>query len=196
MKTYETTKKQDELLEQIKSLGYKARWWGPNGIATRIYLNYRKDVKCWIEFDEPEECDGAALKVYIADCGQHPNWYKTQKQKVMDWAVNAFQASTGQIKTEQQPNVVKEEEAELLEIGSKVNFLTGGQPGEDNPEREIVGIVKDVRRQKAPSGTIGQEEEVVVEIDPQDGREPWPLYTWRGILRYGSGAQVVRKPMN
>jgi hypothetical protein len=196
MKTYKITSKQTKLLEQIKSLGYKAGWWGPNGNATRLYLNYRKDIKCWIEFDEPEECYGAALKIYIADCGQHPNWYKSQKQKIREWAADAFQAATGQILTEQQPNVVTEEEAENLEIGQEIKFLTGGQPGEDNPERTITGVVKSVQRQPAPSGTIGQDEQVEVVIDTKDGLGDLPLYTWRGILRYGSGAQIVRRPLN
>ena len=196
MKTYKTTETQVTVLGRIKSLGYKASWWGPNGSATRIYLKFRKDVKCWIEFDEPDDCDGAALKIYIADCGQHANWYKAQKKQIMDWAANAFQAATGQIQTEQQPNVVIEEEAEGLTVGQQVKFLTGGQPGEDNDEREIKGIVLSVRRQPAPSGTIGEDEEVEVVIDTQDGLDHLPLYTWRGILRYGSGAQVVRRPLN
>ena len=196
MKTYKTTEKQAELLKQIESLGYRASWWGPNGNATRIYLNFRKDVKCWLEFDEPEECEGAALKVFIADCGQHANWYKGQKHKVMEWASDAFQAATGQLKTEQQPNVVTEEEAESLEIGQKVVFLTGGQEGEDNPEREFVGTIISVIRKPADPGTIGQDEEVQVVLDLGDDNGDLPLYTWRGILRYGSGAQIVRRPLN
>ncbi len=192
MKNYELTKTQTDLLRRIEEIDYKAAWWGPNSHATRIYLRFRKDVKCWLEFDDPENCEGVTLKVYIDDCGQHPNWYKGQRAKVKGWAADALQEAVGQRSVEQLPTAVIESQAELLQPDSHVQFLTGGQPGEDNDERAITGTIVSVRRQPAPTGTIGDAEEVIVTLHPDDNSSDYNLYTWRGVLRYGSGAQIVR----
>ncbi|MBN2591619.1 MAG: hypothetical protein JXA96_17265 [Sedimentisphaerales bacterium] len=199
MKTYKLTEKQEKIIVKLTEAGFDACWWGRGEIAERIYLNgYRKDVKCWIEFDDPSDLDGAALRVYVEECGQHRNWYITQAQKARGYFVNAFQIVTGHKQAEENPNVITEKEAENLRVGTQVNWLTGGQGGESNPERDLVGVIKSVTHKPAPVGTIGQTEqiEVVIGKSLEDNSADIPLYTWRGILRYGSGAQVVRCPLN
>jgi len=108
MKNYKLTEKQEKIIESLKEAGFEAAWWGRTEIAERIYLNYHKNVKCYVTFDDPAELDGAALKVYIEEFGQHSNWYKSQAQKIREWAVEAFQIITGQKQAEQNQTVVTE----------------------------------------------------------------------------------------
>jgi hypothetical protein len=194
MKTYQLTEKQEAIVEQLNEAGFHARWWGRGSEAERIYLNgYRKDVKCWIEFDDPADLEGAALRVYVEDCGQHANWYKSQIAKARAHFADAFQIVTGQINSERAESAITESEAEALEVGSQVNWLVGGQSGDANDERTLNGTVISVTRK--PSDKIGDDELVEVVIDRIDefAKGECPLYTWRGVLRYGSGAEVVRK---
>jgi len=195
-KQYNLTAKQIEVIAKLQALRYKAAWWGRTNEAERIYLRYRRDVRCYVEFDEPQTLEGAALRVFIKDCGQHANWYRSEKQKIKEWASNALLTISGQAEAEAMPNVISEAEAEALEPGQHVEWLTGGEPGAANPERTIDGTVVAVRRKSAPAGTIGNDEQVVVELAADDGGNNFQLYTWRGSLRYGGGAQVVRKPLN
>jgi len=72
---------------------YAARWWtNPRNGEERLYLNYRKDVKVYVVFDDAGELAGAALRVYVDDCGQHGNWYAAEKQKAAKWAAAAMLA--------------------------------------------------------------------------------------------------------
>ena len=87
---------------------------------------------------------------------------------------------------------VTEAMAGALVVGEQVRFVTGGQPVDDNPEREINGKVIRIERKTALPGTLFNKEQVVVEVDPEDGGGAFHLYTWDGLLRYGGGAQVVR----
>lgn len=64
--------------------------WGADKGKPRVYLaTGRKDVKVYFEFpdfptgDERDLLGGAAFKVFIDDCGQHPNWYKSQREKLL-----------------------------------------------------------------------------------------------------------------
>ena len=85
-------------LERIAEIvGGKA--WGADKAKPRIYMPSRRDCKAYFDFpdvlypdsmsaDEPIDgavccLGGACLKVFIDDCGQHPNWYKGQRAKIM-----------------------------------------------------------------------------------------------------------------
>ena len=183
--------KQEKIIETLTSAGYEARWWGRGDEAERIYLNgYRRDVKVWVEFDDPAALEGAALRVWIRPCGQHRNWYVGQSKKAREYFANAFAIITGMAETEKRPDAITEEAAEALQVGQAVNWVVGGLPSDANEERKINGTVRQVRR--VPSANIGQTEQVEVVILGEDGDE-WILYTWRGVLRCGSGAEVVRQ---
>lgn len=186
IKILSLTEKQTAIVAKLAAAGIDARWWGRGDQGERIYLNGhgRRDVKVWIEFDDPGEVAGAALKVKIDDCGQHPNWYAGQRAKFMADFAEAFQIVTGQAAAEKSDAAVTEAQAEALTVGAAVTFFTGGATGDSNDERQIEGTVTAVRRQP---WSICQDEEVIVELD--SGAQ---LYTWRGILRCGGGAQVVR----
>jgi len=181
------TEKQIAIIAKLAGAGFTARWWGRGVTAERIYLNGhgRRDVKVWLEFDDPANVAGAALKVRIDDCGQHPNWYAGQRAQFMADCAEAFQIITGQAEAEKASSTITEAAAEALSIGTAVIFFTGGEPSDSNSEMKIEGAVTKVYRERAPQ--IGQDENVVVELD-----NGYSFYTWRGVLRYGGGAQVVR----
>lgn len=83
-----------EQLEKLAALiGGKA--WGLDKGKPRIYMPSRRDCKVYFDFPAPAyaspedeingavDLGGAALRVYIDDCGQHPNWYASQKAKMI-----------------------------------------------------------------------------------------------------------------
>ncbi len=187
----ELTEKQQQIIEALERAGFAARWWGRSGEPERLYLNgYRKDVSVWVEFDDPSVLEGAALKVWVKPCGQHRNWYVGQSKKAREFFANAYAIITGMADAEDHPAAITEEAAEALQVGQTVNWVVGGLPCDANDERKINGTVRQVRR--VPSANIGQAEQVEVDVCGEDGKE-WTMYTWRGVLRCGSGAEVVRQ---
>lgn len=191
MKTYNLTKKQTEVVDALEDAGFPATWWGRGELAERIYFQELPMThKAYITFDNPSALEGAALKIHIKDCGKPTNWYLAQKEILKDRLSEAFQIVTGRKASEQNPKAITEKQAEELAVGATVEFITGGE-GESNAERALVGVVKKVSREPAPAGTIGQTEQVVVILEDSAGE--FALYTWRGFLRYGSGAQIVRQ---
>jgi hypothetical protein len=189
MKSYTLTAAQESAISRLAAVGVTGRWWGRGSNAERIYLdNGRRDVKVWIEFDDPAECYGAALKVRIEECGQHANWYASQTAKIRERFIDAFQALTGQLNDETATAAVSEEQAEALVVGQEVTFYHGGDESSSNDERKCTGKV--VRVERKPSDSIGDDE--CVEVEVEDGGSHFIFYTWRGILRCGGGAEVVR----
>lgn len=73
----------DELNRKASIVGGKV--WGAEKGKPRIYMNYRKDVKVFFEFPDFDTValGGACLKIFIDDCGQHPNWYVSQRKQIM-----------------------------------------------------------------------------------------------------------------
>lgn len=66
--------------------------WGADKGKHRVYLPSRRDIKTFISFDVAENLSGAKLNVFIDDCGQHANWYASEKLKAMGaarFAINA-----------------------------------------------------------------------------------------------------------
>lgn len=85
-----------ELTRLADLVGGKA--WGAEKMKPRIYMPSRRDCKVYFQFedavypaggaDAPIDrviCGlfGASLQVFIDDCGQHPNWYKGQREKIL-----------------------------------------------------------------------------------------------------------------
>ena len=67
----------------------RGRAWGADKGRPRIYMDLcmdlRKDVTAYFYFpDYPDGSDrllgGAAVNLYVKDCGQHKNWYKGQQK--------------------------------------------------------------------------------------------------------------------
>jgi len=63
----------------------RGRAWGADRGMPRIYMDLRKDVTSYFYFpDYPDGSDrllgGAAVSLYVKDCGQHKNWYKGQQK--------------------------------------------------------------------------------------------------------------------
>ena len=64
--------------------------WGVAEGNPRIYLQSRRDAKVFFEFpdyptgDQGDLLGGCALRVLIDECGQHPNWYRGQRAKMME----------------------------------------------------------------------------------------------------------------
>ncbi len=194
MKKYKLTEAQETAISRLAGVGVEGRWWGRGDEPERIYFDAgRRDAKVYVEFDDPRECEGASLKIRLDDCGQSAKWYTSQTAKLRARFMDAFQALTGVLVVETAERVVTETEAETLAVGTQVDWYSGGHDGESNDERPISGTVLAVRREPAPAGTIGETEQVVVELDAGDGGAPYLLYTWRGVLRYGAGAEVVCK---
>ncbi len=83
--TERTVSQQLTSLASLASLiGGKA--WGADKGRPRIYMRTgRKDCKVFFSFNDVDSngtviaMGGASLKVYIDDCGQAANWYKSQK---------------------------------------------------------------------------------------------------------------------
>lgn len=91
--TTRTVKEQLELAADI--IGGNA--WGIDKLKPRIYVKTRRDTKAYFDFaddasytspDDPADAvhglGGAAFRVYIDDCGQHPNWYAGEKRKLVE----------------------------------------------------------------------------------------------------------------
>jgi len=60
--------------------------WGATTGKPRIYMPSRRDATIYFEFPDSDGATylgGACLKIFIDDCGQHPNWYAGQKRKIM-----------------------------------------------------------------------------------------------------------------
>jgi hypothetical protein len=78
---------QAQLTEAAKLVG--GRPWGADRGKPRIYLRSARDRKVFFEFpdyptgDVDDVLGGAKLSVSIDDCGQHPNWYKGQRAKII-----------------------------------------------------------------------------------------------------------------
>ena len=61
--------------------------WGADKGKPRIYMRSRNDATSYFEFpdacyDDPDFGDdlgGAVMKIFIKDCGQHTNWYSSQR---------------------------------------------------------------------------------------------------------------------
>lgn len=78
--------------------------WGLGLGRPRIYLDSRRDAKVFISFEDAAYGDaadeisatcglfGAKINCFIDDCGQSPNWYKSQKAKLLKHARSAFDA--------------------------------------------------------------------------------------------------------
>lgn len=92
-----------EKLERAAEL-VNGKAWGLEQRKPRIYLNPRKDVTVCFDFadavylnDDDEDGGASTLgapecKVWLRDCGQHPKWYRSQRQKFRDWARDRFDA--------------------------------------------------------------------------------------------------------
>lgn len=72
---------QTKLIAELEEAGFGAKWWGRDSEPERVYFSSRRDKKIYLTFDEPETLRGVALRVWVADCGQHANWYKGQRRK-------------------------------------------------------------------------------------------------------------------
>ena len=83
---------QEQLEAAAELIGGKA--WGIDKGKPRIYMPSRRDCKVYFDFPDaayssPADqvsatvvLSGAQLKIYIEDCGQHPNWYASQKARI------------------------------------------------------------------------------------------------------------------
>ena len=68
----------EKIIERAKQAGIEASYW-EKGNKFRIYAKaHRRDVKVFLELDDAD-ATGAALKIFIDDCGQSPNWYASQR---------------------------------------------------------------------------------------------------------------------
>jgi len=184
--------------------------WGAAQGKPRIYMPSRRDCKVYFEFpdfptgDETDLLGGACLKVLIDDCGQHPNWYKSQRAKLLAQHVEAAEKLAEFARPQAdglRGEPVTREAAERLVIGQTVTFYYGGAAGDDNDERSYPGVVTSVRFEPDQPGTIAPDDDgqtVQVAVDDgsgsrdASGAEGCRFYTWRGLLRYGGGAEVVR----
>jgi len=84
-------KAEDKLNQIAEIIG--GRPWGVDKLKPRVYMNgHRKDIKVFFEFPDaaydprnPADDDylgGDKLSIFIDDCGQHPNWYRGQREKI------------------------------------------------------------------------------------------------------------------
>lgn len=71
------------IIERAKAAGIEAAYWEKGG-KFRIYAKTgRRDAKVFLELDDPD-ATGAALKIFIDDCGQSPKWYASQRAGLQD----------------------------------------------------------------------------------------------------------------
>ena len=132
--------------------------WGADKGKPRIYMPSRKDIKAYFEFERPETSPmictedplgGAALKIYIDDCGQAPNWYKSQKAKVMarlaaaSLALAAIRAGDEELALD----LIDREEMEAEDmtaeqIDEAASHMLNGRLAE---AREVLGLTEYVR---------------------------------------------------
>lgn len=85
---------QTEIEEALREQNIKAKFWQKNGML-RLYFNdvSRRDAKVFIDFPDSDPTDpygGARLRVQIADCGQHGAWYQSQRQKIAQRYIKAY----------------------------------------------------------------------------------------------------------
>lgn len=73
--------KTDKLEKIAEIIGGKV-WM--NTPYIRIYMNYRKDVKAFFNFTNPNDLTEFEFKIQINECGQHKNWYSSQKQQILE----------------------------------------------------------------------------------------------------------------
>lgn len=202
-------KVREQLEERAAMVGGKP--WGVAQGKPRIYLPSRRDTQVFIEFpgyptgDEADLLGGPKLSVIIDDYGQHTNWYKRRRAKVIsDHAEIMDRLAHIASPPQEEPlhgEPVTRKRAEGLVVGERVTFFYGGAPGEDNAERSYAGAVKKVFAETDQAGTISPAPDgqtVFVLLDDGSGSrdaagaEGCAFYTWRGLLRYGGGAEVVR----
>lgn len=96
--TNELTDRQIQLGEMLAALGYEGSWWCPRGqdiqSAGRVYLNtVRRDAKVWIEFANPAECSGPALKIRVTSEYQPKAWCYAEEEKIESKFRNAGAAA-------------------------------------------------------------------------------------------------------
>lgn len=73
----------EKIIERAKQAGIKASYW-EKGDKARIYAKaHRRDVKVFLELDDAD-ASGAALKIFIDDCGQSPKWYASQRAALQE----------------------------------------------------------------------------------------------------------------
>ncbi len=76
-----------KLKELAELVGGKA--WGADIGKPRIYLPAAKGRTVYVYFpdfptgDDDEPFGGGVISVYIDACGQHPNWYHSQREREM-----------------------------------------------------------------------------------------------------------------
>lgn len=64
--------------------------WGADRGMPRIYMRSSKDRKIYFDFpdfptgDASDVLGGARLQCRIDDCGQHANWYRGQRAKIVE----------------------------------------------------------------------------------------------------------------
>jgi hypothetical protein len=195
-------KVQEQLEERARLVGGKP--WGVKQGKPRIYLPSRRDVKVFVAFegfptgDDADLLGGAKLVVLIDDCGQHPNWYRAQREKIMSQHVELMER-LAHLHTPPQEEAlhgdpVTRQAAELLVVGQQVTLFYGGAPGEANAERRVSGVIDRVALVPDSPGTLDADADgqtCEVDLRLEDGGKVC-LYTWRRLLRYGGGAEVVR----
>ncbi len=71
MKTFITTKLQEQLSERLAAAGFAGTWWGPTDEATRFYFGKSAEIrkgdkvqktKVWLQFDDAATLEGVSLK--------------------------------------------------------------------------------------------------------------------------------------
>lgn len=145
-----------EIERLAKLIGGKA--WGADRGKPRIYMPTRRDIKAYFEFDTPETSPmictedplgGASLKIYIDDCGQAPNWYKSQKAKVRDRLVAASLALTAERAGDHELalDLIDREEMEVEDIEDAVIDEASSHMQNDRlaEAREVLGLTGYVR---------------------------------------------------
>jgi len=88
---------QKNLLEALQGDGRRCDWWAAPGAAdqsARLYLNIgRRDVKIWLQCKNAMTLEAPVLCVKIDDCGQHENWYASQREKLMERFADVVEAA-------------------------------------------------------------------------------------------------------
>jgi hypothetical protein len=109
------TNLQKNLLEVLRGDGRRCDWWAAPGAAdqsARLYLNIgRRDVKIWLQFKNAMMLEAPELRVRIDECGQHENWYASQREKLMERFADAVLAAVAVAAGQSWPPEEKEEVA-------------------------------------------------------------------------------------
>ena len=81
----------EKIIARAKAAGIDASFWEKAG-RCRIYAKLRRrDAKVFLELDDAD-ANGAALKIFIDECGQAPAWYASQKEKLREAFTPLFYA--------------------------------------------------------------------------------------------------------